>query len=82
MDEAFEVRKRVLDQRIQVNGRMHADTLWAMNSLALCFERRGEMAEAAIWHNQAYEGQVKILGDQHPHAKWSLQALVRTGFLC
>lgn len=61
---------------------MHADTLWAMNSLALCYEARGEMADAATWHTQAYEGQVKLFGDQHAHAKWSLQALIRTGFLC
>ncbi|TEY57649.1 hypothetical protein BOTCAL_0210g00100 [Botryotinia calthae] len=82
IDEAFETRQRVLEQRIQVHGRMHADTLRAMNSLALCYEARGEMADAATWHTQAYEGQVKLFGDQHAHAKWSLQALVRTGFLC
>ncbi|RAL59886.1 hypothetical protein DID88_000513 [Monilinia fructigena] len=55
------------------------DTLWAMNSLGLCFEGKGEMREAGKWHEEALEDQLRLFGEGHPHVVWSLQALVRTG---
>lgn len=80
-DEAFDTRKRILELRIRVNGRAHADTLWAMNSLGLCYEGRGEMGEAGRWHMEAWGGQRRLFGEGHAHVRWSEGALRRTGVL-
>jgi hypothetical protein len=82
VEEALELRKVVLEQRVEVYGRRHPDTLWAMGSLGLVYEALGSMVEALRCHTEAYEGQVEIWGSEHPHAKWSLMALCRAGYSC
>lgn len=45
-DEADELGKRVLDERVKVLGDDHPDTLVSMSNLAIAYNSRGRRGEA------------------------------------
>ena len=68
---------KALQGRETVLGLKHADTLWAVNNLALALEGLGQIVVAKGLQERVLRGQTEVLGRDHPHTVWSRDAFIR-----
>ncbi|KAJ7854236.1 hypothetical protein B0H13DRAFT_2579129 [Mycena leptocephala] len=74
--EAKELEHAVLEQRKQVLGDDHPDTLWVMGNLASTYTKLGQFHQAVQLEVVVLEKRKQVLGDDHPD---TLQAMGNLG---
>ncbi|KAJ7819155.1 hypothetical protein B0H13DRAFT_2292309 [Mycena leptocephala] len=77
-EEAKELDLAVLEQRKQVLGDDHPDTLQAMGNLAVTYERLGQYKQAEELQIVVMEKQKQVLGDVHPETLQAMGNLAST----
>jgi CHAT domain-containing protein len=74
-DEAFPLAERALEIRERVLGPDHLDVAVAVNSLAVLYLRKGDIAKAELFYQRARTIYEKSLGPEHPYLASSLNGL-------
>ena len=66
LQEAMELREKVLEVSQRVLGSKHSDTLWVMNDLAVSYHSLGRMQEAMELQEKVLEASPGAMESEHP----------------